>query len=133
MLHDSALTHLCGLIFDDIWALTMVADVNDPSNNKMRGVIKIPVMKSDQRYIDWKKELQVWEASNTILEVDMKLQAALLFESLEGVHRQIVLSELTVSEIIAEDGFQNIIKTQLFFYEEWNTQFLQSHWCTDAI
>ena len=96
----------------------MVADVNDPSNNKMRGVIKIPVMKRDQRYIDWKKELQVWEATNTVLEMDVKLQAALLFESLEGVDRQIVLSELTASEIIAEDGLHNIIKTLDYFFME---------------
>ena len=68
-------------------------------------------MKADQQFIDWKKELQVWEATNTVLEVDKKIQAWVLFESLEGIHKRIVSSELTVSEIVADNGIQNIIKT----------------------
>ena len=77
----------------------------------MRSGAKVPVMKEDQQFIDWKKELQVWEATNTVLEVDKKVQAGVLFESLEGIHKRIVLSELLVSEIVAENGIQNIVKT----------------------
>ena len=77
---------------------------------------KVPVMKKNQQYIDWKKELQVWEATNIVLGVDKKIQAGVLFESLEGIPRQTVLSELTVAEITDEEGVKNIIsKLDEFF------------------
>lgn len=72
---------------------------------------KVPVMRKDQQYIDWKKELKVWEATNTVLGVDKRIQAGILFESLDGIPRQTVLSELSVLEITNEDGVLNIIKT----------------------
>ena len=70
---------------------------------------KVPVMKKTRPYEAWKKELQVWKASNTVLGVEKKIQAATLFESLKGIPKQLVLSELDVSQIIADDGLQNII------------------------
>lgn len=72
---------------------------------------KVPSMKKSQPYKDWKKELQIWEATNEVLGVDGKIQAGILFESLEGIPRQTVLSELEVSAITADDGVKNIIKT----------------------
>ena len=65
----------------------------------------------NQPYVDWKKELQIWEATNHVLGVDGKVQAGMLFQSLEGIPRQIVLSEMKVTEITADDGVKNIIDT----------------------
>ena len=72
---------------------------------------KVPVMKKDRPYTDWKKELWIWESTNTTLDVDKKIQAGVLFESLEGIARDTVLSELSVEEISHADGVRNIIKT----------------------
>jgi hypothetical protein len=72
---------------------------------------KVPVMQPNQPYIDWKKELQIWKATNTALTVGNKIQAGVLFESLSGVPRRTVLSELTVEEIISDDGVEKIIST----------------------
>lgn len=72
---------------------------------------KVPVMRQNQPYGDWKKELEVWEATNKILDVDSKILSGTLFESLEGISRQTVLSELTVAEITAEEGVKNITDT----------------------
>lgn len=72
---------------------------------------KVPVMKNNQQYVDWKKELQIWKNTNTVLQVDKQIQAGILFESLEGIPRQTVLSELSVSEITDVNGFENIIRT----------------------
>ena len=72
---------------------------------------KVPVMKENQLYVDWKKELQIWEGTNTTLGVEPKVLAGTLFESLEGTAWQTVLSELTVPQIITEDGVKNILKT----------------------
>ena len=47
-------------------------------------------MRKHQPYVDWRKELEVWQVTNTTLEVDKKIQAGILFESLEGSPRQIV-------------------------------------------
>ena len=74
-------------------------------------VTKAPVMKKDQQYIDWKKELQIWQCTNEVLKIDKKLLAGVLFESLEGIARQTVLSELSVSEISHENGVEKIIET----------------------
>ena len=68
-------------------------------------------MKKNQQYSDWRKELQIWESINTVLNVNRKIQAGMLFQSLEGIYRQTVLSELSVSEITAENGVKSIIKT----------------------
>ena len=72
---------------------------------------KVPAMRRDQPYSDWVKELQIWEGTNTILQVDKKVQAGVLFQSLEGLSRQTVLSELSVAEILAEDGVEKILFT----------------------
>lgn len=80
--------------------------------------IKVPAMRKLQPYKDWKKELEVWKANNEILEVDKKLQAGFLFQSLEGLTREAVLSELTTTELTAEDGVEKIIKTLDTFYME---------------
>ena len=96
-------------------ALTLVASaVIDPT--KMGKSTKAPLMKPNQQYIDWKKELRVWEAINTAMGVDSKVQAGTLFESLEGIARQTILSELSVEEITATDGVKNIIKTLDCFF-----------------
>ena len=72
---------------------------------------KVPVMKKNQPYEDWMKRIQVWKATNTVLGVEKKIQAGVLFESLKGNPQQIVLSELKVAEIIADDGIKNITDT----------------------
>ena len=78
---------------------------------------KVPTMRKSQPYADWKKELKVWQVTNTNLEVDEKIQAGILFESLEGISRETVLSELTVDQLTAEDGVQNIISTLDHFFK----------------
>ena len=83
---------------------------------------KVPAMKQDQPFEDWKKELEIWQETNTTLGVDPKIQAGSLFESLDGVPRQTVLSELTVRQITAVDGVQNILTTLNFFYSGNETQ-----------
>ena len=45
---------------------------------------KVPVMKENQLYVDWKKELEIWEGTNTELGVDKKVLAGTLFKALEG-------------------------------------------------
>ena len=72
---------------------------------------KAPALKPNQPYLDWKKELTIWEMTNTALNVEKRVQAGILFESLEGAPRRTVLSELKVEEISSEDGVNNIIKT----------------------
>ena len=72
---------------------------------------KVPVMKRDQPYKDWKKELQIWKVINSTLEVDPKIQAGALYQSLEGTARQTVLSEMTVAEITSDNGVHNIVCT----------------------
>ena len=67
-------------------------------------------MNDIQQYCDWKKELQIWGVTNTILQVDKRIQAGILYESLKGIPRQIVLSELSVSEITDENGVENMIR-----------------------
>ena len=83
---------------------------------------KAPVMKPNQQYQDWKKELRIWEATNVALGVDAKIQAGILFESLDGTARQTVLSELSVEEITCNDGVKNIMKTLDFFFSGNETQ-----------
>ena len=78
---------------------------------------KVPVMKEDQPYRDWRKEVEIWQAHNTGLGVAPRLQAGALFQSLQGMPRQIVLSELSVAELTADDGVTNIVNTlDVFFY-----------------
>ena len=74
-------------------------------------------MKPDQPYIDWKKELSVWQATNTAIGVEKRIQAGILFESLDGPPRQTVLSELTVEEITSDVGVENIIKTLDIYFK----------------
>ena len=68
-------------------------------------------MKTNQLFVDWKKELQIWKSFSTALNVNKKIQAGMLFESLSGLPQQIVLSELNVDEITADDGVENIVST----------------------
>ena len=77
---------------------------------------KVPVMKPNQMYENWRKELQIWKATNTALGVKPEVQAGCLFEALEGIPRQIVLSELSVGEISCEQEVQNIIEILNHFY-----------------
>ena len=77
---------------------------------------KVPVMKPNQLYEDWRKELQIWKATNTALGIKSIVQAGCLFQALEGLPRQTVLSELTVEQISCNDGVQNIIETLDIFY-----------------
>ena len=72
---------------------------------------KVPVMQPNQPYVDWKKELHMWKATNAVLDVDKRIQAGILFESLTGVPRRTVLSELSVEEMISNDGVEKIIST----------------------
>ena len=78
---------------------------------------KVPMMKKDQPFADWKKELQIWRKTNTKLGVDPEIQAGVLFESLEGTPRQTVLSELTVDQITHADGVENVIEALEEFFE----------------
>ena len=73
--------------------------------------LKVPTMKTTQLFVDWKKELNVWQSTNTALNVDKKVQAGILFDSLSGLPQQIVLSQLSVDEIVADDGVKNIVST----------------------
>ena len=68
-------------------------------------------MRKNQQYTDWKKELHVWESTNNVQAVDKRIQAGVLFESLDGIARAAVLSELSLSELTSVDGVENIIKT----------------------
>ena len=77
---------------------------------------KVPTMKRDQPYKNWRKELLIWQVTNSTLEVDKKVQGGVLFQSLEGIAHQIVLSELTVHDITSEDGVDNIIRTLDYFF-----------------
>ena len=79
---------------------------------------KVPVMKPNQLYEDWRKELQVWKAINTAIGVKSIIQAGCLFQALEGVPSQAVLSEMTVEQICCEVGIENILKTLDYFYSE---------------
>ena len=80
--------------------------------------IKAPVMRKNQPYVDWKKELQIWEATNQVLGVNKKIQGGILYKSLYGIQREIVLSELSVTKITSDDGVANIIKVlDKFFYQ----------------
>ena len=72
---------------------------------------KVPVMRKGQRYQDWKKELQIWQAANEELGVKGKVQACVLFESLDGTPRETILSELEVSDVTTDNGVENIINT----------------------
>ena len=101
----------------------MVADVSTILQTiKMSNSTKVPVMRPNQPYEDWLKELRIWEATNVALCIEPKIQASSLFQSLQGTPRQTVLSELTVEEIIADNGVKNIIQTLDSFYLENRTQ-----------
>ena len=73
-------------------------------------------MKPNQSYENWKKELRIWEVTNLAIGIEKKIQAGSLFQALEGILRQIVLSELTVEQIIDEEGVDNILQILDFFY-----------------
>ena len=94
--------------------LTMVAE--DGCKMKKPKPTKVPVMTPNQQHVDWKKELRVWEATNTTLGVEPKIQAGTLFQSLEGVARKVVLSELSVEQITDSDGVENILKTLDYYF-----------------
>lgn len=69
---------------------------------------KVPSMRDDTLYSDWKKELSIWEQTNIIRGVSKSVLAGELFESLHGTARSTVLSELTIAQIICDDGVKNI-------------------------
>ena len=78
---------------------------------------KVPMMRDDLIYSDWKKELAIWEYTNIVRGVDKSVLAGELFESLKGKPRSTVLSELKLTEITHADGVQNILKTLDTFFE----------------
>ena len=80
---------------------------------------KVPVFRKGMLYTDWRKEVEIWRATNDLRKVNKQVQAGLLFESLQGKQRETVLSELTVAEITGENGLQNIF-TKLDAYFEGN-------------
>ena len=68
-------------------------------------------MRDDLAYSDWKKEMEIWELTNSILGCTKPVLAGTLFESLTGQARNTVLSELDVSKIASDDGVDHIKKT----------------------
>ena len=44
---------------------------------------KVPMMKKNQPFVDWRKELKIWQATNNALGVEPKIEAGTLFESLD--------------------------------------------------
>ena len=72
---------------------------------------KVPSMREDLLYCDWKKEIEVWKFTNDNLGCSKEVQAGTLFESLTGQARSTVLSSLKVSEITSANGVVNILKT----------------------
>ena len=78
---------------------------------------KVPLMRNDLLYCDWKKELTIWEKTNIIRGVDKSVLAGELFESLNGKPRSTVLSELEIDQISHSDGVQNIVRTLDEFFE----------------
>lgn len=78
---------------------------------------KVPSMRDDLQYSDWKKELLIWEQTNIIRGVNKSVLAGELFESLHGTARSTVLSELDLGKIICDDGVKNISeKLDEFFF-----------------
>lgn len=69
---------------------------------------KVPFMRDDLLYCDWKKEMTIWEKTNIIRGVDKSVLAGELFESLQGKARATVLSELEIDSILCDDGVKNI-------------------------
>ena len=77
---------------------------------------KVPVFRKGMLYSDWRKEINIWQATNDLRKVKKEIQAGTLFESLEGKPRETVLSELTVAEIICENGLKNMFaKLDVYF------------------
>lgn len=77
---------------------------------------EVPVMEKDQPFEDWRKEIRIWEKTNTILNVDPIVQAGCLYKALKGLPKTTVTSELTEDEIMSEEGVKKIIDTLSFFY-----------------
>lgn len=88
----------------------------------MSKATKVPTMSDTQPFLDWKKELQIWQVTNEALGVSGKVQAGTLFHQLDDISRRTVSSELTLEEITHEDGVNNIIRTLDKFYLENETQ-----------
>ena len=78
---------------------------------------KVPVYRKGSLYTDWKKEIEVWRATNDIRKVNKQVQAGVLFESLEVKFRETVLSELTVPEITGANGVDKILSKLDAFFE----------------
>ena len=72
---------------------------------------KVPSMRDDSLYSDWKKEIEIWKLTNDILGCTKPVLAGTLFESLTGQSRDTVLSSLKVAEITCDEGVDNILKT----------------------
>ena len=99
-------------------SLTLVAEeIKDSSTMSKCKPIKVPTMRKLQPYVDWKKEIEVWRINNTILDVDKKLQAGFLFQSLEGLCRDAVRSELSVADLTDKDGVEKILSSLDSFYQ----------------
>ena len=104
-----------------MWKIRTTSEENMTTNASLKPT-KVPVFKKDQSYSDWRKELKIWEATNNIRQVDKKVLAGQLFESLEGKPRQTALSELSVDEIIGDEGLTLIFEKLDTFFEGNKTQ-----------
>ena len=72
---------------------------------------KVPSLRDDSLYSDWKKEVKIWINTNDKLGCIKSVLSGTLFESLTGQARSTVLSTLQVDEITDDDGVNNILKT----------------------
>ena len=69
---------------------------------------KAPSMSENTAYCDWKKEVMIWQLTNTPLGCSKTVMAGTLFESLHGQARETILSSLKIEQICAEDGIDNM-------------------------
>ena len=70
---------------------------------------KVPSMHQNLAYSDWKKEVKIWQMTNTPLGVNKAVLAGTLFESLTGQARSTVLSSVELDNIVSDVGVDNIL------------------------
>ena len=94
---------------------TLVAESGiHPQTSEMSKAVKptkVPSMRDDSLYSDWKKEIEIWIITNETLGCAKSVLSGTLFESLTGQARNTVLSTLKVKDITSEDGVKNILAT----------------------
>lgn len=79
---------------------------------------KAPSMSADTAYSDWKKQVQIWQLTNTPFGCSKTVLSGSLFEALTGQARDTVLSSLKIEEIVCDDGIDNMINTLDEFFAE---------------